>query len=64
MKCYGICAFLGLLMDVSGRNSEGHLRIDANDLAIVTTHLPEQKETIQMVSQLRHEVCSGVLHDL
>ena len=29
-----------------------------------TTHLPEQKETIHMINQLRTEACSGSIDDL
>ena len=29
-----------------------------------STHLPEQKETIHMINQLRHEACSGSVDDL
>ena len=29
-----------------------------------TTHLPEQQETIHMITQLRHEAISGSIHDL
>jgi len=53
-------------MDLSAQNSEVHLRTDANNLVTTasTTHLPEQKETIHMINQLRHEACSGSIHDL
>eukprot|EP00975_Prorocentrum_lima_P032697 6866561-Prorocentrum_lima.AAC.1 len=29
-----------------------------------TTHLLEQRETIHMINHVRHEACSGALHDL
>ena len=67
MKCYGTCMFLrGLWMDLSGHAAEIHLRTDAQNLVTTasTTHLPEQKETIHMINQLRHEACSGSIHDL
>ena len=42
------------------------MRIDAKNLVTTarTTHLPEQKETIHMISMLRKEACSGSIHDL
>eukprot|EP00975_Prorocentrum_lima_P070829 12934280-Prorocentrum_lima.AAC.1 len=67
MKCYGTCAYLpGLWMGLSGQSAQVHLRTDADTLVTTasTTHLPEQKETIHMIQQLRHEACSGALHDL
>ena len=53
-------------MDLSGHAAEEHIRTDANNLVTTatTTHLPEQKETIHMVNQLRHEACSGSIDDL
>ena len=53
-------------MDLSGSNAEVHIRTDANNLVTTakTTHLPEQKETIHMIQQLRHEACSGEIKDL
>ena len=43
-----------------------HMRTDANNLVTTakTTHLPEQKETIHMIAQLRTQACSGDIHDL
>ena len=67
MKCFGTCQFLrGLWMDISGTAAEVHMRTDANNLVTTasTTHLPEQKETIHMINQLRHEACSGSIDDL
>ena len=67
MKCFGTCQFLrGLWMDVSGYAAEIHMRTDANNLVTTatTTHLPEQKETIHMINQLRTESCSGAIDDL
>ena len=53
-------------MDVFGSPAELHMRTDANNLVTTasTTHLPEQKETIHMINQLRHEACSGAIDDL
>ena len=67
MKCSGSCQFLrGLWMDMSGEVAKIHKRTDAKNL--VTTarkiHLPEQKETIHMISTLRKEACPGSIHDL
>ena len=67
MKCFGTCQFLrGLWMDIFGSPAELHMRTDANNLVTTasTTHLPEQKETIHMINQLRHESCSGSIDDL
>ena len=53
-------------MDISGTIAGIHMRTDANNLMTTasTTHLPEQKETIHMINQLRTEACSGSTHDL
>ena len=53
-------------MDMSGQSVEVHLRTDANNLVTTasSTHLPEQRETIHMINQLRHEACSGSMADL
>ena len=67
MKCFGTCQFLrGLWMDISGEAAEVHMRTDANNLVTTatTTHLPEQKETIHMINQLRTEASSGAIDDL
>ena len=67
MKCFGTCQFLrGLWMDISGQPAEVHMRTDANNLVTTatTTHLPEQKETIHMINQLRTEASSGAIDDL
>ena len=67
MKCFGTCQFLkGLWMDLSGQKAEIHMRTDAKNLVTTasTTHLPEQKETIHMISMMRKEACSGNLDDL
>ena len=67
MKCFGTCQFLrGLWMDISGTVAEVHMRTDANNLVTTasTTHLPEQRETIHMINQLRTEACSGAIDDL
>ena len=62
MKCFGTCQFLrGLWMDMTGISIPIHLRTDAKNLVTTatTTHLPEQKETTHMISQLKHEACFG-----
>jgi hypothetical protein len=67
MKCFGMCQFIkGLWMDVSAQSAELHMRTDANNLVTTakTTHLPEQKETIHMITQLRKEATSGAIQDL
>ena len=53
-------------MDMSGSAAALHMRTDANNLVTTasTTHLPEQKETIHMINQLRQESCSGSIDDL
>ena len=67
VKCFVSCQFLrGLWMDMSGEVAEIHMRTDAKNLVTTarTIHLPEQKETIHMISMLRNETCSGSIHDL
>ena len=67
MKCFGTCLFLkGLWRDLSGETALLHLRSDANNLVTTarTTHLPEQRETIHLISMLRKEACSGSIDDL
>ena len=67
MKCFGSCQFLrGLWVDISGEVANIHMRTDAKNLVTTatTTHLPEQKETIHMISMLRKEACSVSFHDL
>ena len=56
----------GLWMDLFGHPAELNMRTDANNLVTTasSTHLPEQKETIHMINQLRHESCSGAIEDL
>ena len=53
-------------MDISGEVANIHMRTDAKNLVTTarTIHLPEQKETIHMISMLRKEACSGSIHDL
>ena len=53
-------------MDMTGTAAEIHMRTDANNLVTTatTTHLPEQRETIHMINQLRTEACSGAIDDL
>ena len=67
MKCFGTCLFLkGLWRDLSGETALLHLRSDANNLVTTarTTHLPEQRETVHLISMLRKEACSGSIDDL
>ena len=49
-------------MDLSGEVADIHMRTVAENLVKTarTIHLPEQKETIHMISMLRKEACSGV----
>ena len=66
MKCFGSSQFLrGLWMDTSCEVANIHMRTDAENLVATarTINLPEQKETIHMVSMLRKEACSGSTHD-
>jgi hypothetical protein len=66
-KCFATCQFIkGLWMDISGSAAGLHMRTDANSLVTTaqTTYLPEQRGTIHMMNQLRHEVCSGTMDDL
>ena len=53
-------------MDMTSTVADVHMRTDANNLVTTasTTHLPEQRETIHMINQLRHESCSGAIQDL
>ena len=53
-------------MDLSGEVAKIHMRIDAKNLVATarTSHLPEQKETIHMISMLRKGACSGSIRDL
>jgi len=53
-------------MDLTGTHAEIHLRTDAKNLVSTasTTHLPEQKECIHMITMLRKEALSGSIHDL
>jgi len=53
-------------MDMTGEVCDINIRTDANNLVTTsaTTHLPEQKETIHMITMLRTEVLSGSIHDL
>ena len=43
-----------------------NMRTDAKNLVTTarTSHPPEQKETIHMISMLQKEACSGSIHDL
>ena len=53
-------------MDMSGEVAKTHMRTDAKNLVTTarTINLPEQRETIHMISMLRKEACSGSIHDL
>ena len=67
MKCFGSCQFsedCGWIL--SGEVANIHMRTDAKNQVTTarTSHLPEQKETIHMISMLRKEACSGSIHDL
>ena len=67
MTCFASCQFLrGLWMDTSGEVADIHMRTDAKNPVTTarTIHLPEQTETIHMISMLRKEACSGSIHDL
>ena len=58
MKCFGSCQFLrGLWMDISSEVAHIHMRIDVKNLVTTarTIHLPEQKETIHIISMLREK---------
>ena len=48
-------------MDLSGDVADTHIRIEEKNLVTTarTIHLPEQKETIHMMSMLRKGACSG-----
>ena len=51
LKCLGTCLYLeGLWADVSGEDTELHLRTDASNLVTTakTRHRPEQNETIPL----------------
>ena len=67
MKCCGSCQFLReLWMDISGDVANIHMRTDAKNVVTTarTIHLPEQKETIHMISMLRRKARSGSIHDV
>ena len=67
MRSHGHSQFVrGLYMDLTGDDLEIHVRTDANNLVTTakTTHLPEQKDTIHMITMLRKECNSGSIHDL
>ena len=51
-------------MDISGEIANNHMKTDAKNLVNTarTSHLPEQKETVHMISMLRKEACSGNIH--
>ena len=56
----------GLWTDLSSEVANIHRRTDAKNLVTTarTIHLPEQKETIHMISMLRKEAFPGSIHDL
>ena len=67
MKCFGSCQlFRGLWMDLSGEVAGIHMKTDAKNLVTTarTNHVPEQKDTIHMISMLRKEACARSIHDL
>ena len=67
MRCFGTALFLkGLWFDISALAVPIHMRTDANNLVTTarTTHLPEQKETIHLVTMLRKEAQTGKIDDL
>jgi hypothetical protein len=53
-------------MGISGSAAELHMRTDVIDLvtSTQTKHLPEQREAVRMITQLKREVCSGAIDDL
>ena len=53
-------------MDMAAEVAEIHMRTDANNLVSTakTTHLPEQSETIHLITNLRKECQSGSIKDL
>ena len=53
-------------MDKSGEVANIDMRTDAKNLVTTarTIHMPEQQDTIHMISMLRKEACSGSIHDL
>ena len=66
-RCHGTCLFLqALWMDMSSETARIHMRTDANNLVTTarTTHLPEQSETIHLITNLRREAQSGSIYDL
>ena len=67
MKCFGSCQFLqGLWMDMSGEIASIHMKTDAKNLVTAARpiQLPDQRETIYMISMLRKEASTGSIHDL
>ena len=61
MKCFGSWQFLrGFWVDISGEVANIHMRTGAKNVVTTagTIHLPEQKETIHVISMLRKEACS------
>ena len=67
VRCFGTCQFLEVLwVDLTGEALPIHTRTDAKNLVTTasTTHLPEQRETIHMITRLRSEACSGSIDDV
>ena len=67
VKCVGSCQFLrGLWIDISGEVAEIHMRTEGKNVVTTarTIHLPEQRETIHMISMFRKEACPGSTRDL
>ena len=67
MKCFGSHQFLRrLLMNISGEVAKIHMTTGAKNVVTTarTIQLPEQKETIHMISMLRKKARSGSIHDV
>ena len=67
LKCFVSCQFLcGSRMNISGEVANIHMTTDAKNLltTLITIPLPEQKETIHIISLLRKEDCSRSIYDL
>ena len=67
MKCFCSCRFLcGLWIDLFGEVANIHLSTDGKNLVTTarTIHLPEERESIHVISLLQKEACSGTTHDL
>ena len=53
-------------MDITCEVAKIHMRTDAKNLVTTarTFNLPAHKETNHMISMLRKDACSGIIHDL